>query len=427
MKNSDCKNNIGTKCQRRRNARQTIKRRNMVQRNVIRTIEKDEVDCHPFHILSIGEYNKILKNNITLERLKIIRNRPVQSRRLTVFKVQPENIGVNLRKHFQNLSQKNVINMSQVPNGFMTLTMKVSDFIKTHNTVGCLGVQPVHSSGMILLSVVTYNDAFKEAKNMDEHVELFRNSRYRISMNGKNNYHHGTVGESYGVGLVAKYVKDENGLSFGTYADREKVQKEKKSDLLCHLMHEMMHLALIRPLEIIPNLRKNVMIKGHSIKHYFQSVLDKKNEHLNFEEIQSYMSSQFNINSVTHNPHTELDQSSTIIFVPNQNEYKPKYYFEFVLNYFTSIQVRLKPGTTIIYTPSLLVHRQISSSMLHSKDSIKEESDPKQSSNIRHHKKCFINLSAYFNKRLYDNIRKSMRRFNSIDKIKKSSLDFTAG
>lgn len=427
MKNSDCFNNISTKCQRRRNTRKTVKQRKLVMRKVIGTIKKDEVDCHPFHILSIGEYNKIKKNNITLERLKIIRNQPIQSRRLTVFKVQSENIGENLQKHFQNLSRENVINISQVPNGYMTLTMRVSDFIKTHNSVDCLGVEPVHSSGMILLSIVTYSDAFKEAKNMDDHVQLFRNSRYRISMNGKKNYHHGTVGESYGVGLVAKYIKDENGLSFGTYAVRNKLQKKIKADLLTNLMHEMMHLALIRPLEIIPNLQNNVMIKGHSIKHYFQNMLDQKIEQLNQEGIQSYMSSQLNVDSVTHIPHTELDQSSTIIFVPNQNQYKPKYYFEFVLNYFTSIQIRLKPGISIIYTPSLLVHRQISSKMLHAKDSIKGEFDPKHSSYIKKRQKCFINISAYFNKRLYDNIRKSLKRVNSIDQIKKSSLDATAG
>ena len=138
------------------------------------------------------------------------------------------------------------------------------------------------------------------------------------------------------------------------------------------------------------------------------------------------MSSQFNINSVTHIPHTELDQSSTIIFVPNQNYYKQKYYFEFVLNFFTSIQVRLKPGTSIIYTPSLLVHRQISSNMLHVKDSVQVKSDSNHLSNIRPHKKCFINISAYFNKRLYDNIRKSLRRVCSIRKIEKSSSDLTA-
>ena len=396
----------------------TFKQRKLVIEKVIGTIDKSKAgDCHPFHILSIDEYNKIKKNNISLERFKIIRNRTIHSGRLTVFKVLPENIGEYLQKHFENLSKNNVIDISQVPNRFMTLTMKISDFIKTHNKVDCLGVEPVHSSGMILLSIITYSDVFKGSKNMDEHVELFRNSRYRISVNGKNSYHHGTVGESYGVGLVAKYLKDKNGLSFGKYADREKNQKTNNSDLLSNVMHELMHLALIRPLEIIPKLHKNVMIKGRGIKNYFRNVLDEKIEQLNLGEIRSYMSSQFNIDSVTKIPHTELDNSSTIIFVPNQNEYKKKYFFEFVLNYFTSIQVRLKPGISIIYTPSLLVHRQISCNMLHVKDSIKGKS---------RWKKGFINVSSYFNKRLYDNIRNSLRRVNSIDETEKSS-DFTVG
>ena len=55
----------------------------------------------------------------------------------------------------------------------------------------------------------------------------------------------------------------------------------------------------------------------------------------NETEIQSFMSSQININVTTLILHTEMDQSSTLIYVPVQpNKYRD-YGFEVKFNHFT--------------------------------------------------------------------------------------------
>ena len=87
--------------------------------------------------------------------------------------------------------------------------------------------------------------------------------------------------------------------------------------------------------------------------------------------------------------------------------------------------LNLIPGTTIIYSSHLLVHRQISSTMrrLSVKKQHKKKTDiyiiqpNKYMKNDSHEEKypnnTFINISAYFNKRLYENIKKSLTRIQN--------------
>lgn len=420
MTNSNRNSRITKKCQRRRNGRQMRRQRKLAEQKIIKSIDKEE-STHPFHILSDCEYNKISKNNIVLQNLKFVQVQSPQLRRLTIYKIERKNVGENIQHHFNILSRTNVIDLSQVKRRFMTMTMPVSDFLSAHNSIHFHGVEPANSSGMILLSIATYCDTLEDEQNMDEVVDLFRKSRYSIVVNGKDNYHHCTMGESYGVGLVAKYIKDENGLSFGTYANKQKLQSKNDTSILNTIMDRLIYLSLKKPLDIIPNLHKNIWILGRSMKNHLKETLQKNPQMCNFGEIRSYMSSQFNINSVTHIPHTELDQSSTIIYVPQQNSFHQKYYFEFVLNHFTSIQICLKPGTSIIYTSCLLVHRQISSHMTKMSNTIRQKKIqnssaiiPKRNANHRNNiqlqESNFINISAYFNKRLFENIKKSLSR-----------------
>ena len=338
MKHSVEDDKVSKRCQRRRNARRLTNLRKTSERNVISSIDKNLAMIHPFHILSVSEYNKIRKNNITLDNLKIINNKARKSRLLTIHRIHMENIGENLQKHLIVSSQNNVIDISRVKRRFMTMTMHVNNYKKIQHLVEFLGVEPPESSGMILLSIATYNKAFNKGQNMDQEVEIFRSNRYNIGSNSKDHYHNCTVGESYGVGLVAKYSKDENDLSFGIYANKKKMQSIKNPSRLFNFMDGLIKVSLEMPLRMIPNLFKNVMIVGHSLKNNLKFSLKRKLQTCKLEEIRSYMSSQFNINSVTHIPHTELDHSSTIIYVPQQAASNQKYYFEFVLNHFTSIQ-----------------------------------------------------------------------------------------
>ena len=104
--------------------------------------------------------------------------------------------------------------------------MKLCELDNSDKFIKFIGTSPVNSSGMILLMIATHNELCKEVQNINTYMNLFQRLRYPIGSNGNKNYHHGTKGRSYGVGLVAKYRKDENGLSFGTYAENCSGKKE---------------------------------------------------------------------------------------------------------------------------------------------------------------------------------------------------------
>ena len=185
---------------------------------------------------------------------------------------------------------------------------------------------------MILLMIATHNELCKEEGNINTCMKLFQRLRYPIGLNGNKNYHHGTKGRSYGVGLVAKYRKDENGWSFGTYTEKlqwqEKVsslysdientseQIHSSSHELYKIIDKLMSASLKKPLEIIPYLHKNIMLVSDSIKSHLKELPQQLVDELNLEEVGSCISAQFNVNSVTHIAHAELDQSSTVIYVP---------------------------------------------------------------------------------------------------------------
>ena len=428
MKSINEENKTNVKRKRRRNARLRKKIRTSIMNDVVLDSEQTQIKAlQPLHILSNHEYNLIKKNNIKLQDMKTVSTQSAHSRNITIFRITEENVGVNIRKQFNIQSQKNVLNVSLVKKQFITISMKISDLDSSDKTIKFVGTTPDNSSGMLLLMIATYNKPLKEDHNVNDYVNQFQKFRYPIGSNGNKFYHHGTQGESYGVGLVAKYKKDENGLSFGMYSQKENIneQEQSSSHELYKLIQALIHTSLEKPLQLIPFLHKNIMIVGNSIKSHLKKLPQNLVDELNLGEIRSYMSAQFNVNSVTHVAHTELDQSSTVIYVPKQHPFYPKYYFEFILNHFTSIQLNLIPGTTIIYSSHLLVHRQISSTMrrLSVKKQHKKKTDiyiiqPNNSmKNDSHEEKypnnTFINISAYFNKRLYENIKKSLTRIQN--------------
>lgn len=430
--NKEQKTNVKRK--RRRNARLRKKIKTSIMNDVVMDLEKKEIKAlQPLHILSNHEYSLIKKNNIELQDMKIVSTHSAHSGNITIFHITEKNVGENIRKQFNILSQKNVINISLVKRQFITISMKISDLDSTDKTIKYVGTNPENSSGMFLLMIATYNQPFEKDQNVNDCVSLFKKFRYPIGSNGKKFYHHGTEGESYGVGLVAKYKKDENGFSFGMYSQKENinVQEQSISHELDKHIEGLIRTSLEKPLKLIPFLQKNIMIVGSSIKSHLKKLPENLVDELQLRELRSYMSAQFNINSVTHEAHTEPDQSSTLIFIPKQHPFYPKYYFEFILNHFTSIQLSLIPGTTIIYSSHLLVHRQISSTMrrLSVKKQHKKKTNiyviqPNNSTanddqKTKFSKNSFINISAYFNKRLYENIKMSLTRVQQ-DKDKKS-------
>ena len=416
------------KRQRRRNARAMKSQRKSIENLVLNFDHGQNELFHPFHILSKSEYNNIKKNNIVLDNMRVISKPSHQYGSLTVFNIKKENIGAHLRKHFCPCRQENVIDISQVKKRFLTFTMRTSDFVHAGSDIKIFGAIPIDSSGMILLLIVTYDNTFSDQEKINQYINLFRKRKYSIGSGGIKNYHHGTIGESYGVGLVAKYSIDEIGLSFGEYSEKDNSnESETSSSQLYAIMDHLMELALKKPLEIIPNLDKNIMIVGNSVSKRIRFLTEKKANKLNVSQPRYYMSSQLNINSETLIPHTEFDHSSTVLYVPHQNPFYPLYYFEFQLNHFTSAQIRMTQGTSIVYSPNLLVHRQISSK----KGQFSNNLPVKKYSNVyslrtdQHVHQIpsqknlptsnFVNISSYFNNRLYNNIKKSLNRIQSID------------
>ena len=449
MKNINEGHTTNGKRKRQREAKLRNRERSSIMKRIIMNNDSTQTKMiQPLHILSNHEYNNIKKNNIQVRNMKSVSGTSTHSQNITIFEVTEEDIGINLKKHFNVLSQKNVINVSMVKRKFVTISMELSELNNSDNSIKYIGTSPVNSSGMILLMIATYNELCKKEENVNTYMNLFQRLRYPIGSNGNKNYHHGTKGRNYGVGLVAKYKKDKNGLSFGTYAEKLQGQEQmspsyldigkireqesSRSYELYKIIDKLMSASLKKPLEILPHLHKNIMIVGDSIKSQLKELPSQVVDELNLEELRSYISAQFNLNSVTHVAHTELDQSSTVIYVPQQNPFYPKYYFEFILNHFTAIQINLIPGTTIVYSSHLLVHRQISSIMRHlsikkqhkkkynvymippnsSKKDILHDSSPQE--------RNFINISAYFNKRLYESIQKSLRRLSKYEKEEKS-------
>ena len=76
----------------------------------------------------------------------------------------------------------------------------------------------------------------------------------------------------------------------------------------------------------------------------------------NETEIKSFMSSQMNINVTTLIPDTEMDHSSTLIYVPVQPNKNQDYGFEVKFNHFTSMTMKLSEGTTILYSAYMITH-----------------------------------------------------------------------
>ena len=64
---------------------------------------------------------------------------------------------------------------------------------------------------------------------------------YNISWDILNLIHFGTVGESYGVGLVSKYKQNKISLSFGEYANKmKKIRRNQINRLMRCIMSKQL-------------------------------------------------------------------------------------------------------------------------------------------------------------------------------------------
>ena len=185
------------------------------------TLQQYLKPVHPVHVLSKHEFAKIEDNNIVLEDLKctIIKSGK-RTNKQKIYTVNGKNIGKNQRTHIKPNTHDSIVRLDQIKKRFITVTTRVWPNIIDNDRIELIGHVPENSSGMILLMISTFNDQIRNEQNVDEIVEIFRKCHKPIKVGNNSDYHFGTSGETYGVGFVAKYNVDQNGYSFGPYANR---------------------------------------------------------------------------------------------------------------------------------------------------------------------------------------------------------------
>ena len=162
MKNINEEYTTNGKQKRQREAKLRNRERSSIMKRIILNNDSTQTKMlQPLHILSNHEYNTIKKNNIQVRNMKSVSGTSIHSQNITIFEITEVDIGINLKKHFNIFSQKNVINVSLVKRKFVTISMEMSELNNSDNSIKYIGTSPVNSSGMILLMIATYNELCK--------------------------------------------------------------------------------------------------------------------------------------------------------------------------------------------------------------------------------------------------------------------------
>ena len=377
------------------------------KRNFRQMIEKKTISNqtipHCLQVLTNQEFRNIQKNNIGItgyqKYKQIINGKRI---RRTIYHVEEDNIGSNISSLFQNISQINEIDLSDVPRMFLTITLRVNQQIVNNSNIYLIGHGKVNSSSYILLMIATSSKTLDKKSTVTSLVDLFRKYRYSINKSFSMASHYLTKGEIYGLGLVAKYRIDDKYKSFGTYANKVELIEESDLKRMRDLIGYYLNNSFSRIRKIIPTLHNSSFLPSEAINDILQTTYSNEIEQeVSGERRNITLSTQLNINVTTQIEHTELDNSLTIIYIPNQPNDKSNFQFEFTINSFTKLQIVLHPGVTIIYSANMLTHRQIEE---------KKSSDIPSNDENNNGSCTFINISAYFNSRLFHNVKQSIIR-----------------
>jgi len=195
-------------------------------------------------------------------------------------------------------------------------------------------------------------------------------------------------------------------LTFGRYAEKKrKAEHNETYGKMNQIMLEYLHDAKTFPCTIISKIDEKMMAFDTATQRFLSSVfaditLEKSRN--NDTVLEPFMSSQININVTTLIPHTALDVSSTLIYIPAQTTKNHEYGFEIKFNHFTSMIIKLIEGTTLLYSAYMVTHRQIKLNHTSPKSTHTERNQSKEE---------FINISTYYSTRLYSHIKTSVQRF----------------
>lgn len=370
---------------------------------------------HPLHVLTETQFKEISDNNITVKNvIPLMVSVSGKKVRQTFCKISRDRIGVNIVPHFKNLRHDNVICLSKIKNNFLSITTEVDSRLRNDSMLTLLDVDSSESSNMVLLFLATYNKDVNQNILINQYIDVYRKNRFNINTRSSKGNHFGTIGESYGVGLVPKYKQNKIGLTFGEYAHkRKKIHPKKINRLMRFVLSKQLEEAIFIPCLIFPQLIDKMFAFDIITKKYLSYLLPQKYTkkfRSNKCQLETFMSTQINVNITVSIPHTEPDRSSTLIYVPEQKNKTSSYGFEIKLNYFTTMVVRLITGTTIVYSAYMITHRQIKIDSILSGFEYKGRCLSKLNSEQSSHYEEFINISTYYSTGLYSHIKASVKR-----------------
>ena len=384
---------------------------------------------HPLYVLTVSQFENITSNNIIIRDFVSLNiDTSLKRVRQTFYKLSREDVGDNIAPYLKILKHDNFICLAAVKRNFLSITMEINSKFRNDNMIDLIDDKFSNSSNMVLLFLATYNNNFSIDSNIEDVSKLFRQNRFNINGSGTSGNHFGSSGESYGIGLVPKYRKNHIGLTFGQYAEKKRRTDQNEIDgRMNDIMLNYLDNAKALPCMIIPEVYEKMMAVDIATRKYL-SVNFRRITSINSmsEETkpQSFMSSQMNINVTTLIPHTEMDRSSTLIYVPLQPNKKNDYGFEVKFNHFTSMTIKLIEGTTILYSAYMITHRQIKVDNIHSKLNTVTSNFSNKISQKDRYQDGFFNISTYYSTRLNSHIKSSIQRIRTQREIEHSEVLF---
>ena len=384
---------------------------------------------HPLYVLTISQFENITSNNIIIRDFVSL-NIEISFKKVrqTFYKISREDVGDNIAPYLTILKHDNFICLDAVKRNFLSITMEIDSKFLNDTMIELIDDKSPNSSNMVLLFLATYNNNFHKESNIEDVSKLFRQNRFNINGKGTSGNHFGSSGESYGIGLVPKYRKNHIGLTFGQYAKKKRRKDPNEIDSrMTDIMLNYLDNAKALPCMIIPEVYEKMMAVDIATRKYlslyFTSIRSINTTNKETKP-QSFMSSQMNINATTLIPHTEMDRSSTLIYVPLQPNKENDHGFEVKFNHFTSMIIKLIEGTTILYSAYMITHRQIRVNNIHSKLNTMTSDFYKKISRKDHHQEDFFNISTYYSTRLFRHIKSSIQRIRTQREIEQSDVLF---
>ena len=384
---------------------------------------------HPLYVLTKSQFDHIKSNNILIRDFVPLNvDTSLKKVRHAFYKLSREDVGDNIAPYFKILKHDNFICLDTVKRNFLSITMEIDPKLCNDSMLCLIGDKLSNSRNMVLLFLATYNNNLPKASNIKDFSKLFRQNRFNINGSRTSGNHFGSSGESYGIGFVPKYRQNQFGLTFGQYAEKKRRKDRGKIDRkMTNIMLNYLDDAKALPCMIIPKVYEKMMAFDIATQKYLSIIftgITSINSMTDETEIKSFMSSQMNINVTTLIPHTEMDRSSTLIYVPVQPNKNQDYGFEVKFNHFTSMTIKLIEGTTILYSAYMITHRQIKVDETYSKLNTTKTNHCKNIPQNDASQDEFINISTYYSTRLYSHIKSSIQRIRTQREIEQLDVLF---